>query len=386
MHNSPNSSGYKRIYTCTPVSFHANDGFFTRDSGLFCKTLLSMGIESKSIMPLPYYEDDQNEHLIRTSMSNLKSPAWWSSLNLDGVILYSWGQPQYTAIAKAIKKAGIRLSIHMDTSGSFDRVYPEEHTWWRAAAQFVKSSYLNIFRSRHLAYADVITIGLPAARAISKMRFMNDSVVRKHFPCPCPVHPSLQYNEHIAKEDIILGIGRWNDVGQKRPGFLIEALNQYYKNGGSAKVRILGKLHYSIEAWHADLPEEIQSKIELIGPVPNEKLRKIYQTAKIILCTSRNESSHIVSGEGLCSGCSVVVTNRPEFLKVVAWYTTKNSGTISQEDTPESFADAIKEELDKWEQGLRKPKEIASAWYPYFHADKVIEKIFPDFAAQTHMK
>ena len=65
----------KRIYTCTPVSFSGGDNFFARDSGLFRKTLLSIGIENKSIVQLPHRE---------------------------GVILYSWGAPRYTVVARAI--------------------------------------------------------------------------------------------------------------------------------------------------------------------------------------------------------------------------------------------------------------------------------------------
>ena len=92
----------KRIYTCTPVSFSGGDNFLARDSGLFCKTLLSMGIENKSIVQLPHQEGEHADFLIRTSMSNLKSPEWWKSHHLEGVILYSWGAPRYTAVARSI--------------------------------------------------------------------------------------------------------------------------------------------------------------------------------------------------------------------------------------------------------------------------------------------
>ena len=63
-------------------------------------------------------------------------------------------------------------------------------------------------------------------------------------------------------------------------------------------------------------------------------------------------------------------------LRDVVWYTTKDSGTVAKEDTPESLADAILEELRQWEQGHRNPTAIAAAWQPFFLADKVMARIF----------
>lgn len=114
------NSKYKRIYCCTPVSFHANEHFFIRDTGLISTVLRDMGVESKCIMPLPFHDDDQREHIIRTEFANLESSEWWKSLQIDALVLYSWGAPRYRKIARAIHRAGIRLHIHMDTSGNFE--------------------------------------------------------------------------------------------------------------------------------------------------------------------------------------------------------------------------------------------------------------------------
>ena len=102
----------------------------------------------------------------------------------------------------------------------------------------------------------------------------------------------------------------------------------------------------------------------------------VYNSAKVPLCPSLYESSHIVSGEALCCGGSVVSACQPILLLDVVWYTTKDSGTVAREDTPESLADAVLEELRQWEQGHRNPAAFAAHWQPFFHADKVIEQIF----------
>ena len=367
---------YKKIYTCTPVSFRANDVFFIRDSGLFCKTLIQMGIESKSVMPLPYHEDDQKEDLIRTSMRNLKSAVWWKSLEIDGVILYSWAVPRYTAVARAIKKAGIRLVIHMDTSGNFDKLLPEQYTWWKAIMKHTKTALDNLlFRNRHLGYADVITMAPVAAKAMSQMPFLNDSITKINYPCASPISPQCAY-DGTHKEDIILCIGRWDDE-VKRPEYLMQALDFLYsRNKTNAIVIFYGHIPEKMRTWHSNLPPATAQRILLKGYLPNHQLREEYKKAKLVICTSRSEGTHTVSAEGLCCGCSVVVANRPAPLRVIHWYTTKNSGTISKEDTPESFAEAIIHELDEWNKGNRNPEAIAQSWQPHFHADRVIESVF----------
>ena len=143
---------------------------------------------------------------------------------------------------------------------------------------------------------------------------------------------------------------------------------------------IYGKMADDLRAWHATLPPETQAKVNLAGLVPNHMLLDVYNSAKVLLCPSLYESSHIVSGEALCCGASVVSACQPILLRDVVWYTTGNSGTVAKEDTPESLADAMLEELQQWEQGHRDPTAIAAYWQPFFHADKVMARIFAPMA------
>lgn len=367
---------YKKIYTCTPVAFHANDGFFIRDTGLLASSLRDMGVESKCIMPLPYYEDDQKEHLIRTSMQNLKSTAWWKSLEIDGLILYSWGMPKYNSIARAIHKAGIRLVIHMDTSGNFDKLLPEQYTPLKAIIKWCSATIKNFFRAKHLSYADVITVAPNVAEAISNKIFFNHSIVKKNYPMPCPVSPHCKYNGE-NKQNTILCIGRWDDIKQKRPAMLMQTLEHLYQLSTNAQTLVFGNLTPEIVQWHKSLREDIREKIILRGYISNHLLLEEYKKAKIILCPSSYEGCHIASTEALCCGCSVVIPNRPEPLRSLVWYTSKNSGTISDEDTPESLAKALHNELQEWENGNRDAQIIAEAWSQHFHPDKVLPHLFP---------
>ena len=365
----------KRIFTCTPVAFHGNDFFFIRDTGLICMNLRKLGAESLAVMPLPFHEDDIREDIVRVPMAQLKSADWWRSLHLDGLVLYSWGAPRYNAIARAVKKAGIKLLIHLDTNGDFflDNA-PRHRSPATRLKEAVSHPLIDILRARHLSYADVITCAAPVGEAILQKPFYG-GLKGKFFPFACPVSPTMAYDGR-PKDDRIIAIGRWDDVYQKRPEMLMQTLACLYGRGCTATTDIYGKITDELRAWHATLPPETQAKIHLAGLVPNHELYSVYNSAKVLLCPSLYEGSHNVSAEMLCCGGSVVSACQPILLRDVVWYTTKDSGTVAKEDTPESLADAILEELQQWEQGHRDPAAIAAAWQSFFHADKVMEQIF----------
>lgn len=366
---------YKKIYCCTPVAFPANEHFFIRDTGLISRTLQSMGIESKCIMPLPYHDSDQREGIIRTEYKNLRSVSWWKSLGIDAVVLYSWGLAKYTLIARAIHKAGIKLVIHMDTSGNFNGIDWDNMSLFRKVHRLIKSNIHDIFRAIHLSYADIITMGAPACQLISQRLFFRKAIIHRYHPMPCPVSPLCKY-EGEDKQDVILCIGRWHDEYQKRSKMLMQTLEVFLQHNKEAEIRIFGNLTEELRTWHKNLPSDAANCVKLLGFVSNDTLRAEYKQAKIVLCTSRYESSHIVSGEGLCCGCSVVVPNRPYSLSNLLWYTTQQSGTVSEEDTPTSLAKALLSEMAAWKEGKRNAEDIAKAWQPYFHADKVLNQIF----------
>ena len=326
-------------------------------------------------MPLPYYDDDQREYLIRTEYANLESVEWWKSLQIDALVLYSWGAPRYRRVASAVRKAGIFLHIHMDTSGNFLGPAYASMPWYRRLKRRLIVKAHDLFRSWHLRQADVLTMGPVVAEKISRMLFYGKWVREKCFPMPSPVSPSCRY-EGEMKENVILCIGRWEDTFQKRPEMLMATLSHYYAGGGSAYTKIFGNLTDELRTWHAQLPAETAEKVELVGYLKNSLLWQEYKKSRVVLCSSRFEGSHIVSSEALCCGCSVVTAPLQESLCNVIWYTSRESGAVAVEDSAVALADALHQEITHWEAGHRNPVSIAEAWQPHFHADIVLNKIF----------
>lgn len=368
----------KKIYTFTPVSFAANQGFWCRDTGLINRTLRRTGVESKCIMPLPWHDDDEDkEYLVRASREQLLSADWWRSLGLDWVVIYTWADPRYTSMVRAIKRAGVRIMMHLDRSANLIRP-------WDPACNFVTNIYyrfkdtvLNLLRNRQMMLADVVSLSQPLADAHLESWCFSSRLKEKMHLFPCPVAPHFVYAGQ-PKEERVVCVGRWSDDEidkVKRPEFLRAVAERFVEQDERGIFEIYGACGASMLNWYEALAPEKKARILLKGWTPNEELTEAYQRAMVSVCPSRSESTHIASAEAMNCGASIVTSCR-KALVVLHWYISVGAGTVSEEDTPESFAKAIHAELECWRRGERNPQAIAAQFNDLFHVDKAIARIF----------
>lgn len=389
----------RRWYTCTPVpcrgkDFVGDESFFMRDSGLFCRSLRQLGIESKSIMALPGSPDDFTDELLRTEYANLESATWWKSLDIDGVILYSWGAPRYRNVARAIDRAGLKLAILMDFSGDFvpwwnPRAFLRQGSRERAGSslparvvatcrEWLKCIGIDLLRNAHLSHADAVILSNPYCREkFRRHPFYNASIARNALILPCPIHERFRYDEATPKQYRVVAIGRWDDDYQKRPAFLMAAINNLVEQDAGVIVDIYGTITPRMEAWRETLAPGQKDRVLLHGFLPNEQLLHVYRRSMVSLCSSTYEGSHIVSVEALCCGCSVVCPPRSGLLSL-QWYATEDAGaagTVAAKDTPESLADAVRNELRLWKTGRRNPVAISQTWSERTHAVRFLPRL-----------
>lgn len=329
-----------------------------------------MGVESKCIMPLPYYEDDQKNHLIRVAYKNLTSVSWWKSLGIDGLVLYSWGAPKYILIARAIHKAGIKLMIHLDMNKNLHNLRKE------SLRDYLEDIRINFLRRWHLSYADIISCPNTLIEEFKHSVFYGTQIADKCLDFPTPVATHF-ITSTLPKQYKVTCIGRWtNDDTDKikRPDFCIKTAQELVKIDPNVIVEIYGRTGSSIENTYQSTIIG-KERILLKGFANNKELPKIYQSSMVNYCSSQSEGTHIASAEALCCGCSIVTPPREE-LNTLHWYASKNSGRVAKEDTPESMAQAIVDELNAWKNGERSANQIAETWQSYFRIDKVFSKIF----------
>lgn len=368
-----------RIYTCTPVSFAADRGFFIRDTGLICRHLREMGADSRAVMPLPTHaEDEPDGPQLRVPYEQLESADWWRAQRLDGVVLYSWAAPCYTPVARAIHAAGIRLVVHLDATEDFRPVLPNRRTPLHRLIDTLKELVQMPRRRRHLAYADAVTMSAAVAEKLRQSGTLGRRIMQKVVTMPCPVSKNKTY-DGTPKENLLVAVGRWQDAWQKRPEMLMQTLEMFFARPdvpADARAEIYGTLTDELHRWHAALPAAVQNRVRLCGYVDNDELTTAFRRARICLCTSRFEGTHIVSAEAVCCGCAVVTPPRAGQLTVVQGYTVHDSGTVAAEDTPHALADALAAELTAWREARRDPAAIAAAWQPVLHADRVMRTLF----------
>lgn len=369
----------KRIYTCTPISFEADDWFFIRDTGLISRELQQLGYESKCILPLPYHQLDHRDCIIRASMDELHSSTWWQSLNLDIVILYSWGSPHYIRVARAIKEAGINFSIHLDMAADFEAHWDRKVPLIRRIDLFFRRIGINLIRAKHLRYANVITCTETAKNCLEKRIFYGQDISSRMHIMPSPIASHFRY-DGSKKEDIIIANARWENKG-KREDYLIGCCDILIKEHKNLGIFIIGSHTQALKQWHDALPTNDKSRVKLLGFIDNKKLPEYYQKAIISLCLSEAEGTHLASAEALCCGASIVTSCRPE-LAVIHDYTRHQSGCISQEDSPESIAAAISDELKRWQQGQRSAQQISDQWLDSFNCHEALPKLLNLLAEQ----
>jgi glycosyltransferase involved in cell wall biosynthesis len=389
----------QKWFTCTPVRFVGDHTFFARDSGLLCKGFQEIGIDCKAIMPGPAMDNDQVEDLIRTDYTNLEDPEWWRSLDGNGVVFYGWGLGKYRKIAKAIKDAEMILVTHMDTAGIisvFNGIEEFSGNLWRSTMGQSKSlivgflkftaRYANavsvglirndLGRMQHLKCADIIGAISPIALGRIKVVcniYGGDELVSKVRLIP---HPNASYmitSPDIAKERLMVAIGRWDDEKIKGTLLLKETCTILLENDADLEIEIYGPCPVSMNTWHQHLIPQIKERLHLKGLVPNIQLRLALQRAQVELCTSLTEGYHTVSAEALCCGCSVVGPDIPE-IPSMKWFTDGLYGRIAERN-PHALAEAVFSELKAWENNERSPNQISEHWTKILHAPNVTKRI-----------
>jgi glycosyltransferase involved in cell wall biosynthesis len=384
-----------RIHTCTPVAFGGGPDFFARDSGLLCRGLQGLGIESKAVMPGSRKPEDEAD-LIRTEFANLESAEWWESQELDGVVLYSWGRPKFRKVAAAIHDARIRLILNQDNGGVVSVLNGPGNwlsqlwlqtgqgsgpaSWLRMAAGISRGLTLGLLltdplRRVHLRYGDCIACVSPKAQEHYKRLcgiYGGEKLRQKVVVVPHPVEGRFVYSGE-GKRARVVCVGRWADQTQKRPRLLMEVMGRLLGEE-NIHAEIIGGLTPELELWHARLSKEIRERVILRGRLERGSLADVISGAQVFYSPSAHESFGIAAGEALCSGCSVVAA-RLVSMGSFEWFAAAGCGTLADTDDAAGHVAALKTELRKWRDGERIPERISGLWSGRLHEREVAKLV-----------
>lgn len=386
-----------RILTCTPVAFGGGPDFFGRDSGLLCKGFQALGHSCKAVMPLPYGDSDQKEDLIRTDASHLEDEHWWRALAPELVVLYAWGSPRYRRIAGAIRRSGAFLVLNQDNGGLISPLAGwlpwateqwilsgQEYRircWMRTLWRIVRGLgpglvFTDPLRAEHLSHGNVIACVSPkAAESYRKLCriYGGADLVRRIKVVPHPVEERFTCGPDDKRRQVAC-VGRWRDVIQKCPDLLLATLQLLLDSDPEVKVLVAGDGAELFAAWQRGLPEALGSRVRFPGRMDRSQLAGMLRESQVFFSPSAFESFGIAAAEALCSGCSVVA-RRSVSMASFDWFVSRESGRLSESADPRALADAIRMELEAWDQGERDALQISSYWSGWFHAHHVAANI-----------
>jgi glycosyltransferase involved in cell wall biosynthesis len=378
------------------MPFDGDTAFMARDSGLLSIGLCALGVESRPIIAGPPLKGD-DPRVLRADVKDMEKASWWKSLNLDGLVFYSWAWPRFNKIAQAIRDAGIPLLVSMDTSGlispltnpsewlrAVTGVYTHKHPGLAGKArEAIKALFewiANPQAQGRLAHYEAATV-VAAVTPYAALWIPNETrllgrpeLAEKFIYLPHP-QPPVFTCDGTPKEKIVVSVGRWRceDWGQKNPRVLLNACRLFLESRldwraviiGSGAPELLGLL--DMDAG------EFDGRIEFIDRVKPEDLPEHYRRASIGLWTSRWEGQQGAAAQALCCGCSVVaVSTAPT--NCFRHYVSRESGRLATRNDARALADELILEADAWEHGERDPARISQIWSREFHAPEVARR------------
>lgn len=383
--------------TCTPKHFVGDAAHMARDTGLLSQGFCLAGFRSRPMLPAPACKEDDPRILRVDPPAAMFDPEYWGGLGAEGVVLYAWGVPQYTGIAKAIKDAGLRLLVHLDSAGLMS---PLVDGWSYSALVFRRywheagpllgpmKGLLSVARSSiprvmdlprldHMALGDVVGCVSPiACERIRRfcLHYNRGDIVAKVALILHPVSPLMRW-DGTPKEKQVCIVGRWTRGDWvKNPSLMVNTLGLILARHPDHRAVAVGTTDYLVKNLVRQLPAQIRNRLILTGRLSQPEVSAIYRTSRISLCTSFSESFHISSAEAICAGCSVA-SYASTYLPNLPYYASEHSGTIAASRTPELLAHAVSHEIEQWDAGNRDPAAISAFWTSRLHADKVATTI-----------
>lgn len=380
-----------RIFTAAPKALFPRgvppDSFFSRDMGLTCLALRAAGADSRVVL-LDAPDAQPHPDILRASQEALASPAWWSRLAPDAVVLCSWAAPRYTPVARAIKAAGARLIVRCDSGEPFSQWqktpreafrthvlaarYAGRPAWRALGFALLKTPlfYVPAIYDRrvaeHLALADAVFIESPAAARLLReflARYGHPEVAARVRYVPHPVRTAgTSPAADAPRARRIVAVGRWNHY-QKNAPLLLRVLGRALASEPGYDAHIFGAGEADLRRGIRRLPDAVRARIVIRGVCAHDTLAGEYGRCRILFAPSRSESFNLAAAEALSSGCSVVGAAH---LLAFRHFVSRQSGTLAPAGTARALAAALTGEMQAWDAGRRSADAIRAAWQPEF--------------------
>lgn len=299
---------------------------------------------------------------------------FWSKINSDLIIFYSWLSRVYTPLVKIIKTSDKKVLLKADSDGHIGYpLLPRQFKTPLFKGLFTKNVFRQIkwclhFKSfyskniEQIELSDRVTIESPDA--LSNLNYFltkwgREDLIQKNYFVPNPVTPDIINCQIKKKENIVVAIGRWEDEVQKNTKIMVKTLREFLEIKKDFKAIIVGSGKKNIKKFLQGVSKDIQNRLEITGPVEHDKIKNFLLPAKIFFLPSLWESFGIAGAEALCCGCSLVGTP----LEALRYLSMQGfSGTIASSFKKEAILAALIQDSIKWDRDYYFPEKISEFW------------------------
>lgn len=382
----------------TPVFYDGNDARYLRrdgarliaplqtrgDSGV--KIVLSR--ESATIRP-------SSPALSAGTFSEWCQPSFWASFRAEAALCYfGFGSRRFRPVVRAMRDAGIRLSLKTDSSFGLNRFPRHAMIWakkcyWVARERYAppaacakaacdmaiwacgrRASSLVPYLESFETITVESSLSLENTRDWLLRQDRKDLADRVAF-VPHPVPDDFVFDpQRDKKENLVVAVAAdWNNP-RKRASLLGGALDRFLAGHSGWHAVVVGKNSARVAAAASCAAKRIhlRSDLEANGLLP------LYRAGRIFLTASGSEAAPNVVFEALACGCSVVFP--PELLNL-AWISDLGRGRMSASGTALSLAAAMDSAAEADNPPFAAPPDRAVP----LHAAEIVERLFPSSPA-----
>ncbi len=327
---------------------------------------------------------------VEFSDEEIQTVEWWKRESLDAAFFY--GIDGFDpSILLAARAAEARVVIECDSDGyvsilqdplrvlrvkMWDSSYTLHHkaaiinVWLRHLLFKSVKHEARIFKAFELADYIKIESERPASllRGFLKRRnraHLAEKVVTIYFAVR-DVFVTEPVNVH--REELVIVAGRIG-AQQKNPGLLERALRRFLEAPGSAhlEIHVRGEAP-NLERWAVSNP-----RVRFFKDTPSQVLCKRLASSRVLVSTSRFESTPVQGLEALCQGCTLIASDAlPGYRSLIQ---AGAYGETFKGNSAGGCAKAIQRELERWNTGMRDPKMIADHWRSQCSLDVVTSRL-----------
>lgn len=366
-----------------------------KDPGIIARSLATLGYEvtiycfqTETINPAKTGAPDPNGLEIKTiTTAQMRSASFWLAEGKEAVLVYSWLSLRFTPLLKALKSAGSKIVLKLDSDGRL--LYPLRPSYLRVKGltssgqdmwlYFLRLIQWYIFpklisrqRLGQLTLANAVIIESPQASQNLKNSldfWRREDLKAKINFIPNPLSPEIEISDvSCPKTNLLISIARWEDKRKNAAG-LIKTLATI-DLPDDWEILLIGtgslKLQTKIKRHNPTL------KITTREQVDHQDIFSYLSSAKIFLAPSLADSFNLAALEALGCGCSLAATPLESFQFFASG---GQYGTIATDFKTVNLQAAINSEIAKWNQGKYQPMITADYWRQELSAAKVSQTL-----------